>query len=48
MSANNSLSLNLYKYLCQKIGCKEEVKIRRFTYLVDDLGIQSTGVDQIT
>ncbi|VDI65420.1 Hypothetical predicted protein [Mytilus galloprovincialis] len=40
MSAEMSLSLNFYKYLCQKIGCEEEVKIRRLTCVIDDLGVQ--------
>ncbi|CAC5423065.1 unnamed protein product [Mytilus coruscus] len=42
-----SLSLNFYKYLCQKIGSEEVVKIRRLTCIIDDLGVQGPD-DQIT
>ncbi|CAG2248010.1 unnamed protein product [Mytilus edulis] len=46
ISEEMSLSLNFYKYLCQNIGSAEEVKIRRLTCLIDDLGVQSNSDDQ--
>ncbi|VDI23866.1 Hypothetical predicted protein [Mytilus galloprovincialis] len=48
MSGEHNLSVDIYKYLCQKIGCEDEVKVRRLTYLIDDLGIPSTKLKQIT
>ncbi|VDI37113.1 Hypothetical predicted protein [Mytilus galloprovincialis] len=48
MSGENTLSLDFYKYLCQKIGNEDEVKVRRLTYIIDDLGIPSTTANQIT
>ncbi|CAC5423064.1 unnamed protein product [Mytilus coruscus] len=48
MSAENTLSVDIYKYLCHKIGYEDEVKVRRLTYIIDDLGIPSTKVTQIT
>ncbi|XP_063416247.1 uncharacterized protein LOC134697891, partial [Mytilus trossulus] len=48
MTAENNLSLDIYKYLCQKIGYEDEVKVRRLTYVIDDLGIQSNMINQIT
>ncbi|XP_071126721.1 cyclic GMP-AMP synthase-like receptor 2 [Mytilus edulis] len=48
MSGENTLSLEFYKYLCQKIGNEDEVKVRRLTYIIDDLGIPSTTATQIT
>ncbi|VDI23863.1 Hypothetical predicted protein [Mytilus galloprovincialis] len=47
MSAENRSSLNFYKYMCQKIGYEDEVKIRRLTYIIDDLG-KHTFNGQIT
>ncbi|VDI37114.1 Hypothetical predicted protein [Mytilus galloprovincialis] len=48
MSMENTLSLDFYKYLCHKIGNEDEVKGRRLTYIIDDLGISSTTVTKIT
>ncbi|VDI23865.1 Hypothetical predicted protein [Mytilus galloprovincialis] len=48
MSGEHTLSVDIYKYLCQKIGSEDEVKIRRLTYIIDDLGIPSTTATQIT
>ncbi|CAG2208134.1 unnamed protein product [Mytilus edulis] len=48
MSGENTLSLDFYKYLCQKIGNEDEVKVRRLTYIIDDLGIPRTTEIQIT
>ncbi|VDI23862.1 Hypothetical predicted protein [Mytilus galloprovincialis] len=48
LSGENTLSLDFYKYLCQKIGNEDEVKVRRLTYIIDDLGISSTTVTEIT
>ncbi|VDI33334.1 Hypothetical predicted protein [Mytilus galloprovincialis] len=48
MSSENSLSLEFYKYLCQKIGSEEEVRVRRLTYIINDLGIPHTSLNQIT
>ncbi|CAC5367034.1 unnamed protein product [Mytilus coruscus] len=38
MSTEKSESLNFYKYLCQKIGSEEVVKIRRLTSTIRDIG----------
>ncbi|CAG2234229.1 unnamed protein product [Mytilus edulis] len=48
MSGKHNLCLDFYKYLCQKIGYEDEVKVRRLTYIIDDLGIPSTTATQIT
>ncbi|VDI17621.1 Hypothetical predicted protein [Mytilus galloprovincialis] len=48
MSAENSVSLYFYKYLCKEIGSEDEVRIRRFTYVIEDLGTPITIVNQIT
>ncbi|VDI17625.1 Hypothetical predicted protein [Mytilus galloprovincialis] len=48
MSGENTLSLDFYKYLCQKIGNEDEVKVRRLTYIIDDLGSPSTTGIKIT
>ncbi|CAG2226808.1 unnamed protein product [Mytilus edulis] len=31
-------SLNFYKYVCQKIGSEEDVRIRRMAYVISDIG----------
>ncbi|XP_052106108.1 uncharacterized protein LOC127738778 [Mytilus californianus] len=38
MSTDKSLSLHFYKYLCQKIGSEEDVKVRRLSLIVGDIG----------
>ncbi|VDI68065.1 Hypothetical predicted protein [Mytilus galloprovincialis] len=38
MSTDKNLSLDFYKYLCQKIGSEEDVRVRRLTWIVHDLG----------
>ncbi|CAC5423062.1 unnamed protein product [Mytilus coruscus] len=47
MSADNSLSFHIYKYLCQKIGSEEDVKAMRFAYIIDDLAIQCGTFNKI-
>ncbi|XP_071168079.1 uncharacterized protein [Mytilus edulis] len=42
MSTDKSLSVNFYQYLCQKVGSPEEVKVRRLTYITDDIGQADT------
>ncbi|CAG2232100.1 unnamed protein product [Mytilus edulis] len=46
MSTDKSLSVNFYQYLCQKVGSPEEVRVRRLTYITDDIG--QAGKPQIT
>ncbi|VDI17627.1 Hypothetical predicted protein [Mytilus galloprovincialis] len=48
MSAKNSLSMDFYKYLCQKIGYEEEVKVRRLFYIIHDLRAKTADKTQIT
>ncbi|CAC5372328.1 TTC30 [Mytilus coruscus] len=38
MSKGTSESMNIYKFLCQKIGSEEVVKIRRLTFAINDIG----------
>ncbi|CAG2230131.1 unnamed protein product [Mytilus edulis] len=38
MSRNREDSLRFYEYLCQKIGSEEDVKARRITSIVCDIG----------
>ncbi|CAC5363990.1 unnamed protein product [Mytilus coruscus] len=38
MSTDKRLSVNYYKYLCQKIGSEEDVKVRRLAYVISDIG----------
>ncbi|CAC5387373.1 unnamed protein product [Mytilus coruscus] len=42
MSTDKSLSLHFYKYLCQKIGSEEDVRVRRLTWIVNDIGSSRT------
>lgn len=46
MSTNleKSESLYFYKYLCQKVGSEEVVKIRRLTATIIGLGTSGTGI----
>ncbi|XP_071151249.1 uncharacterized protein [Mytilus edulis] len=46
MSTDKSRSLDFYKYLCKKIGSEEDVRVRRLSWIVCDLG--STPGTQIT
>ncbi|XP_052092459.1 uncharacterized protein LOC127728919 [Mytilus californianus] len=41
MSTDKRLSVNYYKYLCQKIGSKENVKVRRLAYVISDIGTKA-------
>ncbi|VDI22363.1 Hypothetical predicted protein, partial [Mytilus galloprovincialis] len=41
MSRNREYSLRFYEYLCQKIGSEEDVKARRITSTVCDIGNRS-------
>ncbi|CAG2193175.1 unnamed protein product [Mytilus edulis] len=38
MSTDKNLSTNYYKYLCQKIGSEEDVKVRRLAFIIQDIG----------
>ncbi|CAC5365665.1 unnamed protein product [Mytilus coruscus] len=38
MSIETNESMNIYKFLCQKIGSEEVVKIRRLTFAINDIG----------
>ncbi|VDI82898.1 Hypothetical predicted protein [Mytilus galloprovincialis] len=38
MSTDKRLSVNYYKYLCQKIGSEEDVKVKRLAYIIQDIG----------
>ncbi|VDI23867.1 Hypothetical predicted protein [Mytilus galloprovincialis] len=48
MSDENSTSLHFYKYLCQKIRSEEEVRVRRFSYIIEDLGVPISLLNKIT
>ncbi|XP_071162573.1 uncharacterized protein [Mytilus edulis] len=37
MSRDKNLSLDFYKYLCQKLGSEEDVRVRRLSWIVCDL-----------
>ncbi|CAC5388222.1 unnamed protein product [Mytilus coruscus] len=37
-------SLNFYKYLCQRIGSEEDVKIRRLAFVIRDIGRNNTFI----
>ncbi|XP_071135981.1 uncharacterized protein [Mytilus edulis] len=41
MATDKSESLHLYKFLCQKIGSEQVVRVRRLTYTIGDIGNDS-------
>ncbi|CAC5373927.1 unnamed protein product [Mytilus coruscus] len=48
MSTDKRLSISFYKYLCQKIGSEEDVRVRRLSYIIDDIGTEIKSLNKIT